>query len=729
MVAVQSVLDASTVDLARTKIRLRDDVTFCPQLHGDELFYHIELPSKSQYYRIGYVEYVFLSLLDGRTTFSEALALTARTQGATAFSQEQALSLYQWMLETKLAVFTDGGPQSSDEKSSQNKAGGFLQKLNPFWIRIPFGRPDAMLQTLRPIVGWMFSPTATLLGVCLMVAAVARLMMNWNQFQLASGSVFSPSNWLWLLLAWILLKVTHETAHGIVCQRYGGSVRETGVILAFFAPLAYVDVSSCWRFSSCWQRIHVAAAGMYVELLLASVAVFSFGVVDSGVASHLLYNVIVMASVSTLLFNANPLMRFDGYYILSDVLGIPNLYIRSSEAVSQLLQRILVGQKSTAPTISGRQTAVLRCYGMAAVVWRLLICATMLIAASVMFHGAGVALAVAGTLAWFGMPVWNAMKQLRRIAQASPLRLVRAGFITLSFCAMLAGCLFGLPVPFSTTAPGVVSLPEGCRVHTEVNGFIQTLHVADGQHVEAGDLLMTLRNEDITNRHRDLELQIQQEVTRQQIAMKDHDAGAASVANSNLKSLRQRLVETLDQYNALQIRAPVTGQVVAPRLVSRQQTYVREGESLLVVDDGQSRELRMSVAQDDFSLAEQQVGEVVNVRIGTRPTVSGTIERVIPRASRHLIDQSLAATEGGSLAVVAGNDDAGNDDAEEEVQLTEQRFEAIVRLDASGLDLPIGERAYAPLGTLHESLASHLYDRSTTWFRTQIENAQRDMSN
>jgi putative peptide zinc metalloprotease protein len=361
-----------------------------------------------------------------------------------------------------------------------------------------------------------------------MLVAGGRLMLNWDQLQLASGSVFAPDNWLWLMAAWMLLKVVHETAHGLVCQRYGGSVRETGVILAFFAPLAYVDVSSCWRFSSRWQRIHVAAAGMSVELLLASAAVLGFGVVDSDVGAHLLYNVIVMASVSTLLFNANPLMRFDGYYIMSDLLEIPNLYTRASEAVGQLLQRILLGQHSSAPTISGKQIAVLRCYGIAAVCWRLLICSTMLIAASVMFHGAGVALAVAGMIAWFGMPVWKTLKQVRQVGQAAPLRLMRAGVITLAFCGLVAGFLFGLPVPFSTTAPGIVSLPEGCRVHSDVSGFIQTLQVVDGQQVVAGELLLTLRNEEITHRHLDLERQIQQELIRQQIAMKEHDAGGES---------------------------------------------------------------------------------------------------------------------------------------------------------------------------------------------------------
>lgn len=716
--------DASTVDLTRTRIRIRDDVGFSPQVYGKETFYHIELSSSSQFYRVGYVEYVFLSLLDGKTTFSEALALTARTQGATAFSQEQALSLYEWALESELATFADEIAPAGGGSPKKTKTGAakFLQKLNPFWIRIPFGRPDSVLKALNPFVGWLFSPVATVLGIALMLAAGSRLFFGWNEFRQSAGAVFSPENWLWLFLAWVLLKVLHETSHGLVCQRYGGSVRETGVILAFFAPLAYVDVSSCWKIPSRWQRIHVAAAGMYTELLLASMAVFTWSSVDSQVVSHLLYNVIIMASVSTLLFNANPLMRFDGYYILSDLLNIPNLYTRSSEAVQQMIQHILVGHRTSAPTISGSQVAVLRCYGVAAMFWRLLICATMLIAASVMFHGAGVALAVAGMIAWFGMPAWKAVTAVQRLGRTAPLRLVRGVVIASSFACVVAGTLFGLPVPFSTTAPGVVSLPDGFRVHTDVNGFIESIHINDGQQVSAGDLLLTLRNEEITNTHRDLEIQIQQETVRQQIAMKMHDAGGASVANSNLKSLNERLREARAQQDALRIYAPANGHVIAPRLESQEQSYVHEGDNLLVIDDSQSREVRISVAQDDFSLAEGQQGATVNVRIGTRKKLKGVIDRVIPRASRALFENSLAATEGGSLAVIA-TDDHGED----EIQLTEQRFQAIVSLNAADLNLPIGERASVQLGTLHESLASHLYDRSSRWLSEQIETAQRNV--
>ncbi len=386
MVAMQYAPDVSTVDLTRTRLRLCEDVKLYPQVYGDETYYHIEVPSKSQYYRIGHGEYVFVSLLDGATSFCEALALTARALGASAFAQPQALSMYTWLLEHNIAVFADDDAAANTKVEAPKNAVQALQKLNPFWIKIPFGRPDAILQALLPVVGWLFSPLCTMLSLCLMAAAGLRVVADWDKFESASANVFAKDNWLWLLVAWVLLKVAHELAHGLACRRYGGSVRETGIVLAFFAPLAYVDVTSCWSFPSRWQRIHTAAAGMYIELLLASIAVFTWTNVDSVEASHLLYNVIVMASVSTLLFNANPLMRFDGYYIMADLLQIPNLATQSTEAIQNLASRWFLGLKKTAPAVTGRNLWVLRTYGFAAMCWRLLICATLLIAGSVLFH-------------------------------------------------------------------------------------------------------------------------------------------------------------------------------------------------------------------------------------------------------------------------------------------------------------------------------------------------------
>ncbi len=713
--------DASTVDLTRTKLTLRPDLKISAQVYDDETFYHIELPASSEYYRIGYTEYVFLSLLDGCTTFCEALAITARTQGAAAFSQQQALSLYSWLLERGIADFAGDSSGTGDSSKTKKKPdGNVVQKCNPFWIRIPFGSPDDMLKRLQPVLGWLFSPAATVIALGVMVLAALRLGNDWQRFQSTAATVFAPDNWLWLLLAWVVLKFIHEVAPGLTCQRYGGSVRDTGVIFAFFAPLAYVDVTSSWGFSSRRQRIHTAAAGMYVELLLASVAVFAWSHMESQLLSHLLYNVIVMASLSTILFNANPLMRFDGYYILSDLLNMPNLYTRSSEAVQQLLGRLLLGVNNTSPAVTGRHLCTLRIYGIAATFWRLLICATLMIAASVFFHGAGVLLAVAGMVAWFGVPVWKAIQAGLQLIESNPTRLLRAAVVVSLFVAVSGGILFGLPVPFASTAPGTVELHEGCRIRSSVDGFVSAVLVTDGQLVSEGDLLMTLRNDEMSAQMKDLELQIQQETVRRQIAMKEHDAGAARVAQGNLSSLRTQHLETREQVAGLTIYAPSSGRVMARNLHHLADTFVNEGDDLLVVDDGRPRELIVSVAQEDFSLAAKKAGTVVDLRIGTRVRSTGIVQRVTPRASTRLPSPALAAPAGGSLAVVAASTDS-----DDELRLTEPRFHAIVELpEDMASDESVGERGYIRLGRSDRTLATYLYHQSTEWLRDQIETAQ-----
>ncbi|MEQ9406124.1 MAG: efflux RND transporter periplasmic adaptor subunit [Fuerstiella sp.] len=709
--------DSATVDLTRTCVRLRQDVRFTPQVYRGENFYHLELRSTGAFYRIGYVEYVFLSLLDGTTSFCEALALTARALGPAALPQEQALSVYTWAIERQVVSFAGSEEGSGADKGAAPAAANPLQKFNPFWIQIPLGRPEPVLRLLQPLLGWLFSPWATACGLGFMLAAAVRLSADWDRFSVAAENVFARENWIWLLVAWILLKTLHELGHGLVCRRYGGTVRQTGIIVAFFAPLAYVDVTSCWAFRSRWQRIHTAAAGMYTELLLASAAVFLWTHFHSHVAAHLLHNVILMASVSTILFNANPLMRFDGYYILSDLLQIPNLYTQSGETLRQAVGQMLTGISSSVPAVAGSQRRVLLTYGIAAFAWRMFICLTMILAASVLFHGAGVVLSAVAVCAWFAMPLLHVVRSGYRLYRNTPARFVRAATVCVVSAVAVWAAAVCTPVPFSTVAPGMVSLPDGRFARVEVDGFVDDIHVVDGQSVQAGDLLVSLRNEEILLEHEDLLLQHQQETIRYQTALKDHDPGAARVAQGNLASLKQRLTETRTQVDALRIRAATSGVVVCRALDNLIGTYVEKGDELLIVDDSHPRELRVSVAQEDFAEVSSLIGQPTDVRVGSRPVLTGRLARVIPRASRRLQYPALAATEGGPLAVVP----AGNDSSQD-AELTAQRFEAVVHLapETTQLVKPVGERGYIRLRSSHRSMGTWAIHEFRHWIRRQL---------
>jgi len=309
--------DISTVELSRTRLKLRDDLLFVPQQYSGETFYHVEVKTAAEYYRIGYAEYVFVSLLNGRTSFAEALAVASQQLKDKALSQTQAMSVYSWLLDNGLGAFSDADTSASGASSAvrSTSEGTFWKKFNPLWMKISLGSPESVLRSLNPLAGWIFSGPATVAGLMLMAIAGLMLRSNWEQFSAATANVIARDNWLWLFAAWAGLKVFHELAHGLVCYRYGGTIRETGVIIAFLAPLAYVDASSSWSFRSRWHRIHTALAGVHTELLIASLAMIAWTQCESPVLRHLLQNTIMMASLSTLLFNLNPLMKFDGYYL------------------------------------------------------------------------------------------------------------------------------------------------------------------------------------------------------------------------------------------------------------------------------------------------------------------------------------------------------------------------------------------------------------------------------
>lgn len=716
--------DISTVELSRTRLKLREDLLFVPQHYHGQTFYHLEVNTTSEYFRIGYPEYVFVSLLDGRTTFAEALAIASQQLKEQSLNQTQAMSIYSWLLDNGLGAFADTDTKASGASSTvraSKTAESFWKRFNPLWQKIPLGRPESLLRAISPGLGWIFSGPATVVAILLMTMAGLALHTHWQKFTADSASVIAQENWLWLLAAWIVLKLFHELGHGLVCHRYGGNIRETGFVIAFFAPLAYVDASSSWSFRSRWQRIHTALAGVYVELIIASTAVILWTQCDSALIRHVLQNVITMASISTVVFNLNPLMKFDGYYVVSDLIQVPNLSTQANSVLLNLMQQIFYGVSSSAPTVAGKQKWMLLAYGMAACLWRILVSLSLLIMASVLFHGAGIALAASGVCLWFGRPLWNQLKSLERLWRQHPERLFRASLVTGILVALTSATLLGLPSPVMTTAPGVVDFTDGEVVRASTAGFIDCVHVRDGQSVGEGDLLITLRNEDVTTKLNDLRQELAQEELRLQTASGEHDSGALNVSQGNLESLRQQLGECQKQQDGLHIKAARSGNIISRNLQSLVGTFASAGMELLTIGLETEKELQLSVGQRELAVSTSLVGQSLRVRIGTHDSVNGVLERVNPRASRSIPHPALAAINGGSLPVaeINNNERSGPDDR---LRLTEHRFTAIVRLPPeSALKFRSGERGTAALGFPRGSLGTHLWRSAHDWFQRQLK--------
>jgi len=711
---------------------LRSDLIFIPRRGRWKAWYQIEARHSGRYFRIGVTEYAFISLLDGNTTIGEAVSLTARRFGPDAFSEDQATSIIVWLLENDLAELTEtslaGGKQNSGVMSERRKT-SLIERLNPFWLKLPFGNPDAFIGKLLPLTSWLHSWAAIIVSLVIWVAAAVALASSWSRFESSWSAVLHRSNWIWLGMSWLFLKIVHELSHAVACRRHGGEVRDSGVIFILLAPVAYVDVTSSLSFRSRWQRIQTAAGGIYAELTIASLAALAWTMTDSPLLSHHLVNLIWSASVTTIVFNANPLMKFDGYYILSDLLDRPNLYTDSTQHLHRLANRLFFGVKSDGVRSSGQDAILTATYGVAAFVWRMLICAGLLISASVMFHGAGIILAAGGVLLWFGRPLLQLGRRLWQLTRLDPRKTLRATVLGTASTAALLAFLFLTPWPAGATAPGILDHQDLIIVRADTPGFVRKIHVADGEQVAYGQLLIELENEELTNELADIRVAIEQSDVRRRQHLRNLETAAVQIETENHAALQKRFIEKQQQADALTVRAPVAGRVMSRSLVWAEGTYAQPGTELVAIGNDSRKELRVSISQDDArwleaSKTKSAHGAAIEVRLRSAGLVTGTVRRILPGATRTPLHESLTAPAGGPLAVQANSDEK----TESKFILTEPRVTAVIDLPPEiAATIPAGSFGHVWLKTdTSPTIAEAATRIATRWINNQLDAAERE---
>ena len=544
--------------------------------------------------------------------------------------------------------------------------------------------------------------------------------MNWDAMGHASAGILSDFGWLWMLIFWLLLKVIHEAAHGIACRKYGGEVPEAGVLFLLFTPMAYVNVTSMWRFASRWQRIVVASAGMYLELLLAFVSVLVWSQTE-GIIADFAFQIFIMASVTTILFNANPLMRFDGYFILSDILGIANLYPKGTRWFGDRLKSLLLGTPKT-PNIVPRDE-FWRCsiYGIMAFCWKILISVSLTIGASVLLPNFGIFLAVIGASLWIAMPLVQQYQQTlgsKAIHEVSRLRVLKSAVVIASATVLL---FFFLRAPATKSVPAVVQFSDETVLRAETNGFVDELLVKSGQQVQQGDLLVRLRNRELLDEVTALECDVQGSRIQIRIHQQNEELGLAKVEEENLAGLEKQLHEKTEMAKSLEVRAPFSGFVFQRKLENLPGQFVKPGDPVLSVAQHRHKEVIVSIDQRDLNSVRENLGQEIRVAIPGMPVFRSKFSKVNPRASVKPTHPGLCAFAGGSLPVKAASENIGDGPA---FELLSPRFTAELEVENEiGTSLHSGQRGRAFFRTSRQSLGSYLYLAACDWFRGKVEMA------
>ncbi len=493
----KSLYSPSWYRVASLRPRLRRHAEIHRHEYRGQLWYVLQDHSSGKFHRFTPGAYHLIGLMDGRRTVQEIWDMGTARLGDDAPTQEEMIALLGQLHGFDL-LLCDVPPDTEELLQRYDKQYRARVKQNlrsPLAVRLPLLDPDLFLERyagwVRPVFGW----AGALLWVLVLGAGLFQAGAHWGELtRNVTDRILAPQNLFLLWVTFPFVKAFHEFGHAFAAKVWGGEVHEMGIMFLVFTPVPYVDASAASAFPERRRRLVVGAAGIMVELFIASLALFFWINAEPGTARSVAYNIMLIAGVSALLFNGNPLLRYDGYYILVDLLGIPNLWTRGTRYVGYLVQRYLLGVKGAEPPVSTPgERAWFLFYAVASYIYRLFIYSAIILFVAGKFLVAGVLIAAWAVASMFVVP---AAKRISFLL-TSPLvrrRRVRAILTSALLGALGAALVFVVPIPLWTRAEGVVWVPEKSLVRAGTDGFVERLLVEPGTRVHAGMRLIRCRD-------------------------------------------------------------------------------------------------------------------------------------------------------------------------------------------------------------------------------------------
>jgi putative peptide zinc metalloprotease protein len=664
--------------------------------------------AKHATHELGLREYEFASLLDGTRTLGDALSAFSQTHPATAFTRPEALRVCHWLAEADLLVAGSLAASTSAAAPS----------LNLFSMRWPLVTGPNWAGRLEPVLGWLFHPTGVALWLATLLSALLLAFPQRARLSATFADWFVPSNWLGLAILWTSLKVLHEAGHAVAASRAGTPPREAGVLIQFLAPLAYVDLSATWRLASRGQRIITALAGLYVELFVAAIALIAWSLTTNPHGSWWLGQIVLLAGVNSLLFNLNPLARMDGYFVLSDLWGEPNLGPRGRSDLARRIARVLFGPHSDTWLGPARESFAVVTFALASCLWSLLLMVTIFTALAASLHGGGLALVLVGLALTLGPSVIQTAHWSRQTLFRSPAALARASGIGLAACAIATLTLCWAGNPFDRHVPCIVEFQDGQSLRSPEDAFVDQLLVDSGDTVETGDPLVILRSESLLRDRAEAAARLAQFELREHLALERQDLGVAKVFHREAAAGASHLARLDERLASLTLRAPRSGVVVAASLADRIGTLVPTGTELLLIGDPARKQLTALIPEAELArLPEANAALTFQLHSTNRGiTHAGALQ---PRASTTLDYPALGAPLGGQLPVK--RDESHSDSAQWQLATAHARLEC--PLDAAtSRQLHLGETGSLSLGPDPRPLACLSYNQAHHWLASLLPN-------
>jgi putative peptide zinc metalloprotease protein len=638
--------------VANSKPKLQPNAEVERHRYRGDVWFIIRDPFSNTFFRLSPAAYRFVARLNGDRTaeavWKECLALFPDE----APGQREIVRLLGQLTNANL-IQSDLPPDASMLYTRQKKMK--QRELRNKWmsflfIKFPLFDPHPLLGRLLPFFRIFFSPLGVVLWLGVVGVAVVQAVTEWSALSDRTQGLLSPANLFFLYIAGAVAKAWHELGHGLLCRFFGGEVRTLGAMLLIFTPLPYIDASSSWSFPNRWHRILVASGGMIFEFFLAAVALLVWANTSPGALNAIAYNTIIVASITTFLFNINPLLRFDGYYILSDFLGIPNLGQRSLKMVRYYAEKYLFAvRQATDPSVSGSEAAWLTTYGIASSIYRVFLMYSIAILLIGNFFGIGILIAVIVIVLWGLVPIGKFIHYLYEEPTLGPTR-TRSKLISFGSGGLILAFLALAPMPEHFRAQGIVEARNYSSVFTETEGTLATVVARPGSRVKKGDILLELNNSSFEYDLAMAETKIKTGMIRLQEVTYQEQARLGAV-QSEIRAARDMRDTYLRFKERLVLRAPMDGIWTAPGLTTQVGTWIPRGTSVGKIVDPSSFNFVGIVGQEDVSFLFDRQLESGSVRLHGQAGQNLPAARfiLIPGEQQQLPSPVLSWKHGGEI--------------------------------------------------------------------------------
>lgn len=711
----ENFLDASWHRVGTLKPKLRSHARVHRHRYQDTSWYVVQDTASGRTHRFTPAVYLFVGLMDGQRTVDDIWNQAVQQLKDDAPTQGDVINLLAQLNAADL-LQTDIAPNANEmlaryTKHSKLKRRGSFG--NPLAMKIPVWDPDRFLEATLPVARYAFTRFGAVIWLTTVFVASILIGLHWGELTSGmSDRILAAESLLLTAMVFPILKFFHELGHAYAVKIGGGEVHELGLMMLVFAPVPYVDASASIAFRSKWRRALVGAAGMLTEIFIAAVAMLLWALVEPGLVRSLLYQTILIAGISTVVFNANPLLRFDGYYILSDLIEIPNLGSRSTQYWSWVINRFAFGLQDRPPSVVAREKLWFLAYAPLALAYRILMLVTISIFVAAHYFVVGAIIAIWGLVLGLVLPVYKSLKHVLTNGRLERHRL-RAVSVSLAAMTILFGALFLLPVPLYTVSEGIVWLPEESYVRAADSGFVSKVLANPGAPVRVGDALLEAEEPELNARMQVLQSEIDG-LNRRLASEQFIDRNQAEITRQEISLKQTNLERATERKSALRILSTVDGIFLSPASEDLPGRYARRGDVLGYVIFQQSRLARVVVSQDDIDLVRNKT-QRMDVRLPNRPSVSfpSKIVREVPAASDQLPSKALTEAGGGRFAADPRDSN--------QLKTLARTFQFDLELPAGAASANFGSRVLVRFDHGNEPLAEQWYRRLRQLFLSRFE--------